>query len=175
MTTINQVIVYQYAQTAAAIHELKTSAYKATTEEKYAYRSPDAKTFRNKRPEQRLLDAGWIFTKVKFQRIESYMSPRHKRWQEYQNLKRQATVGVGMRLILKANNGIVPEKGEISSLLSMGIFSSHARTESAQKSLAYASYRRLRKLENRLRNQPERFAEVQAWVTRREEIEVPHV
>ena len=159
---INEVIVYTYAQTAAAIHQLKTDAYKSTTDEKWAYRSPDGKTFRNKRPDQQLIDAGWIFTKVKFQRVESYMSLRHERWQEYQNAKRRATIALAMRLILKASDGIVPDKQEISALLSMGIFRSHARTMSAQKSLAYAAYRRLRKLENRLRNQPERFAEVKA-------------
>lgn len=154
-------IVYQYAQTAATIHQLKTDAYKSTTDEKWAYRSPDGKTFRNKRPNQQLLDAGWIFTKVKFQRMESYMSPRHERWQEYQNAKRRATTALAMRLILKTSDGIVPDKSEISALLSMGIFRSHARTVSAQKSLAYAAYRRLRKLENRLRKQPERFADVE--------------
>jgi hypothetical protein len=175
VTTINEVIVYLYAQTAAAIHQLKTDAYKSTTDEKYAYRSPDGKTFRNKHPNQQLMDAGWTFTKVKFQRIESYMSPRHERWQEYQNGKRRATVALAMRLILKAKDGIVPDKQEIAALLSMGIFRSHARTMSAQKSLAYASYRRLRKLENRLRNQPERFADVQAWMKTREEVEVRHV
>jgi len=175
VTTINEVIVYTYAQTAAAIHQLKAGAHKSTTDEKYAYRSPDGKTFRNKRPEQQLIDAGWIFTKVKFQRIESYMCPRHERWQEYQNAKRRATVALAMRLILKATGGIVPDKQEIAALLSMGIFRSNARTTSAQKSLAYASYRRLRKLENRLRNQPERFADVQAWMKRREEVEVRHV
>jgi hypothetical protein len=82
VTTINQVTAYQYAQTAAAIHQLKTSVYKSTTHEKYAYRSPDAQTFRNKRPPQSLMDAGWTYTKVEFQRIESYMSPRHAQGQE---------------------------------------------------------------------------------------------
>ena len=168
MTLIDQLIVNLYAQTATAIHQLKTDAYRSTTQEKYAYQSPDGKTFRNKRPEQQLMDAGWTYTKVKFQRLESHMSPRHERWREYQNAKRRATVILGMRLILKASHGVVPEKQEISPLLSMGIFRSHARTTSAQKSLAYASYRRLRKLENRLRNQPERFADLQL-------MEVPHV
>ena len=175
VTTINQVIVYQYAQTATAIQQLKSGAYKSTTQEKCAYRSPDGQTFRNKRPPQTLMDAGWTYTKVRFQRIESYMSPRHRQWQEYQSLKRRATVCLAMRLILKAYNGIVPQKAKIADLLSRGIFRSHARTANAQKSLAYASYRRLRKLENRLLNQPERFAEVQAWVMTREQMEAPHV
>src|SRR5215813_4357613 len=99
VTSINQVTVYQYGQTAAAICQLKTNVYKATTQEKFAYRSPDAPTFRNKRPSQSLMDAGWTYTKVKFQRVESYMSPRHTQWQEYQNLKRRATMGLAMRLI----------------------------------------------------------------------------
>ena len=114
VTTINQVTVYQYSETAAAIHELKVNAYKSTTQEKYAYRSPDGQTFRNKRPSQNLIDAGWTYTKVKFQRIESYMSPRNEQWQEYQNLKRRATLSLAMHLILKANNGFVPEKREIA-------------------------------------------------------------
>lgn len=175
VTTINHVTIYQYAQTAAAIHQLKSGVYKTTSQEKYAYRSPDAQTFRNKRPPQTLMDAGWTYTKVKFQRVESYMSPRHSQWREYRSLKRQATVCLAMRLILKACNGVVPQKEDIADLLSTGIFRSHARTANAQKSLAYASCRRLRKLENRLRNQPERFGEVQAWMMRREQIEVPHV
>jgi len=95
------------------------------------------------------------------------MSPRSERWREYQNAKRRATLILGARLILKANNEVVPEKQEIGPLLSMGIFRSHARTASAQKSLAYAAYRYLRKLDNRLRNQPERFAGIEAWLEER--------
>jgi hypothetical protein len=115
-----------------------------------------------------LLDEGWTFGKVKFQRVESYMSPRHERWQEYRNAKRRATLLLAARLILKVNNGIVPAKEEIGPFLSMGIFRSHARTSTEQKGLAYAAYRYLRKLDNRLRKQPERFADVEARVRQRE-------
>jgi hypothetical protein len=89
------------------------------------------------------------------------MSQRHERWQEYRNAKRRATLLIAARLILKANNGVVPAKDEISPLISMGIFRSHARTASAQKALAHSAYRYLRKLDNRLRKQPERFAHMQ--------------
>ena len=157
-----------YAQTAAGIHQLKAEAYKSTTDEKYAYVSPDGKTFRNKRPDQALIDAGWKFTKVKFERVESCMCPRHPRWHDYRNAKRRATLLLAARLILKANDVKVPAKEEIAALLSMGIFRSHARTASAQKSLAYSSYRQLRKLDNRLRKQPDRFAAVDEWVKQRE-------
>lgn len=173
--TINEVIAYLYAQKAANIHQLKAEAYKATTSEKYAYRAPDRKTFRNKRPDQQLVDAGWTYGKVQFERVESYMSPRHERWQEYRTAKRRATVLLAACLILKANNGIVPEKVEIAALVQMGIFRSQARTASAQKSLAYAAYRLLRKLDNRLRNQSERFDAVRAWTKAREERQVANV
>lgn len=166
--TINDVVTYLYAQTAAAIHQLKVEAYKATTEEKYAYQSPDGKTFRNKRPDQSLIDAGWKFTKVKFQKVESCMCPRHPRWNDYRNAKRRATILLAARLILKANDINVPAKEEVAALLAMRIFRSHARTASAQKSLAYASQRQLRKLDNRLRKRPDRFAAVGEWLKQRE-------
>lgn len=169
MTQTKEMIVYLYAQTAEMIHRLKIDAYKSTTNEKYAYRSPDGKTFRNKRPDQKFMDAGWIYAKVKFQLVDSYMSPRHARWREYRNTKSHATVLLAARLILKASNETVPEKSEIGSLLSIGTFRSHARTSSAQKSLAYSAYRLLRKLDNRLRNQPERFAGMEAWLKKRGE------
>lgn len=169
MTTINGLITYLYAQTAETIHLLKTEAYKSTTDEKCAYLSPDGKTFQNKRPDQKVMDAGWIYARVKFERVTSYMSPRHCRWQEYRRARRRATVLLAARLILKAENESVPEKSEISSLLSIGIFRSQARTSSAQKSLAYSAYRLLRKLDNRLRNQPERFAGIEVWLKNRSE------
>lgn len=166
--SISDVVTYLYAQTAANIHQLKVEAYKASTDQKYAYQSPDGKTFRNKRPDQALIDAGWNFTKVKFQRVESCMSPRYPRWHDYRNAKRRATLLLAARLILKANHGNVPAKEEIAALLAMRIFRPHARTASAQKSLAYSSYRQLRKLDNRLRKQPDRFAAVGEWLKQRE-------
>ncbi|HEU4511296.1 MAG TPA: hypothetical protein VFR78_23915 [Pyrinomonadaceae bacterium] len=147
---------------------MKVDAYKSTTDEKYAYQSPDGKTVRNKRPDQALIDAGWKFTKVKFQRVESCMSPRHPRCRDYRNAKRRATLLLAARLILKATNGTVPDKEQIGPLLSMGTFRSHARTASVQKSLAYSSYRQLRKLDNRQRKQPDRFNAVVEWIRQRE-------
>ena len=159
---------YLYRRTADSIHQLKTEAYKATTEEKLAYRSPDGKSFRTNRPPQYLIDAGWVYSRVKFQRVESHMSPQHERWPEYRNAKRRATLLLAARLILKANDGVVPAKEEISPLISMRLFRSHARTASVQKALAHSAYRYLRKLDNRLRKQPQRFADVSAWLAERE-------
>lgn len=96
------------------------------------------------------------------------MSPQHERWPEYRNAKRRATLLLAARLILKANDGVVPGKEEISPLISMRLFRSHARTASVQKALAHSAYRYLRKLDNRLRKQPQRFADVSAWLAERE-------
>lgn len=143
-------------------------AFRATPEEKWVFQSPDGKRFRNNRVSQELKDQGWRWVKVKFQRVESHMSPRHERWQEYRTAKRRATVLLAARLILKANNGVVPAKEEIGPFIGAGIVRSHARTASEQKGLAYAAYRQLRKLENRLRKQPQRFADVEGWLKQRE-------
>ena len=45
----------------------------------------------------------------------------------------------------------------------MGALCSQARTSSAQTSRAYSARRTLRKLEDRLKNKPERFRAVAEW------------
>ena len=175
MATIKNAICYQYAQTAEKIRHLKTETYKATEHEKYAYRSPDGKTFRNRRPSEALISAGWTYTKVRVERIESHMSPKHKLWRQYREAKRRATLLLAARMILKNSAETVPEKNEISSLVCMGIFHCQARTSSEQKSLGYSSYRLLRKLDNRVKNQPERLSQVDEWTRGLTEREVGHV
>jgi len=157
------VVVYLYAQTAGAIWQLKQDARKTVTEEKYDFR-----------PDPSLGGVLNLFGKIKVERLVSWMSPRDERWREYRSAKRRATLILAARLILKANDGVVPEKQEIGPMLSMGIFRAHARTAGAQKSLAYASYRYLKKLDSRLRNQPERFAAVKGWIKERQGREAPH-
>jgi hypothetical protein len=145
------VIVYLYSQTAGSIRQLKLDAIETVTEERY--RIADAKPW----PEW----TGYL-EKYTVERVVGWMSPRSQHWREYKTAKRRATIILAARLILKANNETVPEKQEIGPLLSMGIFRSHARTASAQKALAYGAYRYLRKLDNRLRKQPERFDKLKA-------------
>ena len=175
MATIKNVICYEYAQTAEKIRNLKTETYKSTEDQKYAYLSPDGKTFRNHRPSEELMSAGWIYTKVKFLRVESHMSPKHKLWQPYREAKRRATLLLAAKIILKNSGETVPEKNEISSLLYMGLFRHHARTSRQQKSLAYSAYRLLRKLDNKVKNQLERFSKVDEWKLTLADREVSHV
>jgi hypothetical protein len=175
MVTIKNAVCYEYAQTVEKIRNLKTETYKSTEDQKYAYLSPDGKTFRNHRPSEELMSAGWTYTKVKFVRVESHMSPQHSLWRQYRDAKRRATLLLAARMILKNAAETVPQKNEISSLLCIGIFRSQARTSSEQKSLAYAAYRFLRKLDNRVKNQPGRFSKVEEWTRAVPESEVGHV
>jgi hypothetical protein len=174
MATIRNIISYEYEKTAEKINKLKAGAYKTSEHEKYAYRSPDEKTFRNDRPSDALMAAGWTYGKVKFERAESHMSPKHQLWRDYRNAKRRATLLLAARMILKANDEAVPEKTAISVFIAANIFRSQARTATKQKSLAYSAQRLLRKLDNRLSNQPERFSQVDQWRRARLESEVAH-
>ena len=150
--------LYLYAQTARQIYDLKAEARKTVLEDKWV------------RDELLRGQPGyWICKKIQVERLVGHMSPRDERWQDYRNAKRRATLLLAVRLILKANNGNVPDKQEMPPLISTGVFRSHARRASAQKALALAAYRYLRKLDNRLRKQPERFAAVEAWVREREQ------
>ena len=148
--------LYLYAQTAGQIYQLKAEARKTVTVEKWVRDQPLSGH-----------PGYWTCKKIQVERLVAHMSPRDERWQDYQNAKRRATLLLAARLILKANNGNVPAKAEMSPLISMGFFHSHARTASAQKALALSAYRYLRKLDNRLRKQPERFAAVEEWIRKR--------
>ena len=143
-------------------------AYKSTTREEYRYRSLDGMCFWSDRYRPEFTGPGWTQEKQTFVKVESHISPRHAFWNEYRNTKRRATLLLAARRILKTNEEIVPDKEQIAALLAMKIFRSHARTASAQKTLAYSSFRYLRKLENRLERQPERFAGVETWIRERQ-------
>lgn len=143
-------------------------AYKSTTREEFRYHSLDGMCFWSDRYRPEFTGSGWTYEKQTFVKVESHISPRHALWNEYRNAKRRATLLLAARRILKENEEIVPGKDQIGPLLAMKIFRSHARTASAQKTLAYSSFRYLRKLENRLQRQPKRFAGVETWIKERQ-------
>lgn len=173
MTTSN-VIAYLYAQTSEQIFKLKQAAYQATETEKFAYRSPDGKTFRNKRPSDSLIAEGWSFGKVKFMRVQTFMSPKHELWPAYVQAKRRAQVLMAARLILRANQGVVPTKVEIPSMVEAGALESQAPSQT-RKALGFSAYRLLTRVENRRQKHPEKFADVATWLEQREEREVKSV
>lgn len=167
MVTIEEYLKYLYAKQADAIHNLKTENLSFTEHTKYAYVAPDGKIFRKHRPEQSLIDAGWKYAKVTYKRFTGVVNPKHPKWNEYRNAKRAATVLLACKLILKATNGVVPEKSEISAVLSYGVMRHHARTMHEQKTLAYRAYHRLRKLNNQLTNGRVNMDELNSWLAER--------
>lgn len=172
--TISDLIVYLFAQTSENIRQLKADAYQATEHEKFAYRSPDGKSFRNKRPSEEIMAEGWTFVKVKFTRTQSYMSPKHESWTTYRQAKRRANLLMAARLMLKANAGVIPAKDDVSDTIAAGVLRSQARSN-AQKSLGFKAHRLLTKLENRLKKQPEKFGDLLTWTLRRRERETANV
>ncbi len=114
MITIVDVIRYSYAQASTQIHDLKAAAFRSTVHEKYAYCSPDGKTFRDDRPSDEGMEAGWTYGKVKYERAESHMSQKHPRWRHYQDARARARLLMAALLLLKANDFAVPEKEEVS-------------------------------------------------------------
>src|SRR5262245_59653258 len=172
--TIYDLITYLFSQTSETIFRLKTEAYRATEHEKYAYRSPDGKSFRNERPSEQLMSDGWTYGKVKFVRGLSFMSPKHQAWPTYRQAKHRANVLMAACLILKANHGLVPEKGEVGELIDVGILVSQARHRT-QKPLGFVAYRLLKRLINKLEKDPDRFKEAAAWKQQRREGETANV
>ena len=172
--TISDLIVYLFAQTSENIRQLKADAYQATEHEKFAYRSPDGKSFHNKRPSEEVMAEGWTFAKVKFTRTQSYMSPKHESWAAYRQAKRRANRLMAARLILKANAGVMPPRDELSDTIAAGALQSQARPN-VQKSLGFKAHRLLTKLENRLKKQPEKFGDVVSWTLQRRERETANV
>jgi hypothetical protein len=163
MTTY-ELISYLYVQTAEQIHSLKIQAYQATEHEKYAYASPDGKSFRNDRPSDELMAAGWTYKKVKYDRATSFMNPKHSLWADYQNSRRRARELMAAKLMLKMSNGEIPEKTDAGTMV--GALESQARA-SDRKDLAARSIDVLRKLDNRLKRHPAEFAAANEWLAER--------
>lgn len=176
--TLSDIMSYLFVETSQKIFELKAKAYQATEHEKYAYVAPDKKSFRNKRPPERLIEEGWVFEKVKFLRVSSHINPKHTEWDVYQHLKHRATVVMAARLFLRATeaflvgthlDGLPADKGEVPLMVETGFLSSQAKTLHDQKRLGLEAYDLLVRTNNKLRDYPERFAHVEKWLEERKE------
>lgn len=163
MVTITNVIQYLISKHAQNIHQLKTTGVVKQTVKKYAYLSPDGKSFRNKLPPTEESANQWCWTAVEYEKLSSYMSPKHPQWQNYQVAKYQASLLLTVRHLLKINNETVPDIGQIKEALKKGLLADHCGKNNP-RTLAFRAFRYLHKLNNRLMNRPEKFAAVQYWV-----------
>ena len=163
MANINDVIKYAVRSEAGRIQRIKAAALKMQTMETYVCTSPDEKTARPGRPTKAEYEAGWRLRKVPYEKVIQHISPRHPDWQRYQAARRQASLLLTARLLLKLGGESVPDLVVVRRALKEGGLASHARNVRA-RTLSYAAWRYLRKLDNRLQRCPEKFRTVEEWL-----------
>ena len=159
MVSITDVIKCQVAMQSQEIHRLKDATLEIQAVEKYVYFSADKKAMCNTRPTPAEMAAGWKLEKVSHQQVLRHISPKHPDWNRYCAAKRRASLLLTARLLLKLDTGAVPEL----SIVRKQLLQNHARRGQA-RSLCFAAYRHLRKLNNRLERAPEKFRYVSQWL-----------
>jgi hypothetical protein len=163
---IAEVFQYLIRKQAEEIQKLKTEGVIRETVEKYAYISPDGKHFRNSLPPESAISTGWKWGKVKFVKLIGHISPKHPQWKSYKAAKHRASLLLTARRILKLNQDCVPEKRFVREALKKDMLSNHARRGNAN-ALCFRALRYLRKIDNRLAKAPERFVDVERWISDR--------
>ena len=163
MANINDAIKYAVRSEADRIQRIKAAALKMQTAEKYVCTSPDEKITRPGRPTKAEYEAGWRIRKVPYEKVIQHISPRHPEWPRYQAARRQASLLLTARLLLKLGGESLPALSVVRRALKEGSLASHAHRGRA-RSLSYAAWRYLRKLDNRLQRAPEKFRTVDAWL-----------
>jgi hypothetical protein len=167
MVTITDAILHAICYQAEQIHRIKAAATKIEQIERYVYVSPDGAIAQSGQSTKELQIAGWRMTQVMDERIIEHISPRHCEWQRYRAARRQASLLLTARLILKLGGESIPELGVVRRALTEGRLANHARRGCA-RSLVFAAWHYLRKVENRLHRAPERFSAVEEWLTSRQ-------
>jgi hypothetical protein len=166
MVTITDVIQCQVAMQSQEIHRIKADALEIRSVEQYYYLSPDGKTRYlilwsqgTQSPNAEGMGAGWKVEKVVRQEVVRHISPKHPQWGRYRAAQRRASLLLTARLLLKCGGEAVPEMAVIRHQLAKQALHNHARRGQA-RSVCFAAYRYLRKLNNRLQRAPEKFADV---------------
>lgn len=162
MVTIVDVIQYFIRKQSEIIHQLKTESVTEQIVEKYFYVSPDGKCFRNSLAETPEGDTRWRWEKVKQTKLVGQISPKHPQWKNYRIAKRQASLLLIARRILKLNQNILPELKQVRDMVKIGFLTSNLGKR--HRAFCIRAFRYLRKLNNRLTHSPERFEAVEVWV-----------
>ena len=167
MVTITDAIKHSIAVRAKEIHAIKVAALKTQSAEEYVCVSPDGKIAGKRRPTKEEYAAGWRMSQREYDKVIEHISPRHPQWRRYQAAKRQASLLLSARLLLRLGGEAVPEVVAVRRALKEGRLTMHARPRHA-RSAAFAALRYLRKLDNRLHRAPERFAAVEESIALRQ-------
>ena len=167
MVNITDAIKHAVCSQAERIQRIKAAALKLLPTEKYVCMSPDGKAMRPGGPTKEEHAAGCRMTKVSYEKVIAHISPRHPEWGRYQSARRQASLLLTARLLLKLGGESLPDLSCVRRALKDGRLNRHSNSSRA-RSLTFAAWRYLRKLENRLRRAPEKFSVVEGWIAGRE-------
>src|SRR5215467_9408064 len=77
MVSITNVFQYFISKQSEEICKLKNSTLVRESFEKYAYVSPDGKSFVNRNSRRLDKAAGWKVAKVSYEKLTGFMSPKH--------------------------------------------------------------------------------------------------
>lgn len=168
MVIITDAIKHAVGNQADRIQRIKAAALRVQPTEKYVCMSPDGETTRPGRPTKEEYAAGCRMTKVSDEKVIEHISPRHPEWQRYQAARRQASLLLTARLLLKLGGESLPDLSFVRRALKEGRLTRHANSRRA-KSLSFAALRYLCKLDNRLQRAPEKFGAVEAWLAGRQQ------
>jgi hypothetical protein len=166
MVTITDVIKHSVRAQSERIRRLKENALKLQPLEKSVYVSADGKTTLERRPTPEDGPQGWQVAVVKFDKVIEHMSPRHPDWTRYRAAKRQASLLLTARLIVKLGSESLPPHSALRQALKENRLQSHAGRRRARQ-LCFAAWRYLRKLQNRLERLPEKYAVLEGAMTGR--------
>ena len=167
MVNITDAIKHAVCSQAERIQRIKAAALKVQPAEKYVYVSPDGKITQQRRPTKEEYLTGWRMTAVSYDKVIEHISPRHPQWQLYQAARRRASLLLTARLLLKLGGESVPDISVVRRALKEGRLNRHASNRGS-RSLSFAAFRYLRKLDNRLQRAPEKFSGVEAWLAARD-------
>src|SRR5215471_13262440 len=163
MVSITNVFQYFISKQSEEIYKLKNSTLVKESFEKYAYVSPDGKSFVNRNSRRLDKAAGWKVAKVSYEKLTGFISPKHPDWKLYLSAKRRASMLLTARLILKSNDECIPDFRTLQDGIRDGELCRHA-PRGKERSLCIQAYRYLKKIDNRLSNRPERLGYVQTWL-----------
>lgn len=160
MLTVTDLVRFLIRQESEHIYNLKQAEIKTATAKKTVWVCKGYPTIEGRVATREEFTLGYRATQVEYKKIVQTISPKSKSWAVYKGAKRQASILLTARRILKVKAGELPGVSlEESTTYALGII--HGSKKPRRMTTKARKY--LRKLENRLEKHPERFADAQKW------------
>lgn len=166
MITIKHVLQFNVWQQSERIRRMKADAIKTEPARHWRFLSSDARATRslNNPPED---PGGWSREWISYQKVVSWMSPRHPQWQEYCSAKLEASKWLTAIHLLKLGDGALPLKKDVRKAIRSGRLEHHV-ARSRASAFVFGAHVLLSKTLSDLAQDPAGFPEVQRFVADRE-------